>query len=116
TADIGAQVDGDVMTGVAYQEREWRRDRMLSGFLVFFGVLALAISSMGVYGILEYIVSSRTSELGIRMALGAQRLDVLCLIIREFFGPVAGGIVVGLVAALALTRAIESTLFGVSKH
>src|SRR5438874_2473730 len=106
-AGIGAQVDGDVMTGVAYQEREWRRERLLSGFLAFFGMLALVISCMGVYGVLASYVGSRTSELGLRMALGAQRMDVIRLIIAESLGSVATGIVVGLVAAFALTRFVE---------
>ena len=115
-ADAGAQVDGDVMTGVAYQEREWRRERMLSGFLLFFGALALIISCMGVYGVLAHNVSSRTSEFGIRMALGAQRLAVIRMVLAESVAPVAMGMVVGIAAALMLTRFVESILFGVSKH
>jgi hypothetical protein len=115
-ADTRAQVDGDVMTGVAYREREWRRERMLSGFLVFFGVLALGISCLGVYGILEYIVSLRTPELGIRMALGADRPAVVRLVLAESVVPVAIGMGLGLTGALILTRWLESVLFGVSPH
>jgi hypothetical protein len=113
-ADTRAQVDGDVMTGLAYREREWRRERMLSGFLVFFGVLALGISCLGVYGILGYIVSLRTPELGIRMALGAQRFAVIRMVVAESVAPVALGMGIGLTTALMLTRWVESILFGVS--
>jgi ABC-type antimicrobial peptide transport system permease subunit len=87
---------------------------MLSGFLVFFGVLALGISCLGVYGILGYIVSLRTPELGIRMALGAQRFAVIRMVVAESVAPVALGMGIGLTTALMLTRWVESILFGVS--
>jgi predicted permease len=115
-ADAGANVDGDVMVGSTYVEREWRKERLLAGFLVFFGILALAISCLGIYGMLAYTVTWRTSEIGIRMALGAQRPAVVRMVIRESLLPVAAGILLGLAGALALTRWVESILFGVSKH
>ena len=115
-ADAGASVDGDVMTGVAYKEREWRKERLLAGFSILFGTLALIISCLGIYGLLAYTATWRTSEIGIRMALGAQRPAVIRMIVRESLIPVSAGIGVGVAAAFAFTRFIESILFGVSKH
>jgi hypothetical protein len=114
--DAGANVDGDVMTGVAYKEREWKKERLLMGFLVFFGLLALLISCLGIYALLAYSVNWRTAEIGIRMALGAQRPAVIRMVVRESLVPVIVGIGAGLVAAALLTRYVESILFGVSKY
>jgi ABC-type antimicrobial peptide transport system permease subunit len=114
--DSNGNVDGDVMTGVAYVEREWRRERLLAGFLGFFGALALTISCLGIYGMLAYIVNWRTPEIGIRMALGARRHAVIGMVIRESLVPVASGIVIGTITALVLGRWVESFLFGVAKR
>ena len=113
-ADAGAPVDGDVMTGAAYREREWRRERLLSAFLVSFGLLALCISCLGVYGMLEYLVSLRASELGIRLALGAYPSALVRMVMAESMMPVGAGVVAGLGAALLFSHWIASILFGVS--
>jgi macrolide transport system ATP-binding/permease protein len=113
--DSNASVDGDVMTGIAYVEREWRRERLLAAFLTFFGALALVISCLGIYGMLAYTVSSRTPEIGIRMALGAHRRAVVRMVLRESLASVAAGAVCGSLAALALVRSLETFLFGRSK-
>jgi ABC-type antimicrobial peptide transport system permease subunit len=78
------------------------------------GALALVLASVGIYGIVGYTVSRRYREIGIRMALGAQASDVLGMILRQTMRPVVVGALVGVVAAIALSRILSSFLFGVS--
>lgn len=78
------------------------------------GVLALALATVGVYGIVSYAVTSRYRELGIRLALGARPRDLLGMILRRAMRPVAIGAVVGVAVTAALTRVLASVLFGVS--
>lgn len=87
--------------------------RMGAGLLTVFGLLALALAALGIYGVVAYSIGQRQREIGIRMAIGAGRRDVLGLVLRQGMGPVAIGVVVGLVGALAGARAISSLLFGV---
>jgi putative ABC transport system permease protein len=79
-----------------------------------FAALALVLAVTGVYGVLAYSVSQRTHEVGIRVALGAGRRDVLRLFMGQGMRLVLGGIVIGLGGAFALTRLMSSLLFGVS--
>jgi putative ABC transport system permease protein len=79
-----------------------------------FGSLALLLAAMGIYGITSHMVGQRTREVGIRIALGAERGDILRLIVGHGVGITLFGVVVGLGAALALTRFLSSQLFGVS--
>jgi ABC-type antimicrobial peptide transport system permease subunit len=88
-------------------------ERALAGMSSFFGVLALLLVAIGVYGTLAYSVTRRTGEIGIRMALGARRGAVVWMILRESLGASAFGLCVGLAAALALSGYAESLLFGV---
>jgi putative ABC transport system permease protein len=79
-----------------------------------FAVVALALASIGIYGVLAYLVAQRTREIGIRMALGARAADVVRLVLREGMAPVIVGGAAGMLAALAVTRAIRTMLFGVT--
>jgi putative ABC transport system permease protein len=79
-----------------------------------FAVVALALASIGIYGVLAYLVTQRTREIGIRMALGARAADVVRLVLRDGMMPVAAGSAAGLVAAMAATRTIRTMLFGVT--
>jgi predicted permease len=88
--------------------------RIGGSFLGFFGAVALALAAIGLYGVLAYTVSQRSREVGIRMALGASRADVLKLILTQGLNLAAIGIGIGLALALAVTRLMRSLLLDVS--
>jgi ABC-type antimicrobial peptide transport system permease subunit len=87
---------------------------MVTGFLSLYGGIALFLASLGLYGVLAYTVSRRTAEVGVRMALGAERRNVVSMILRESLRPVAAGMAIGLAAALLLTRWLDAVLFQVA--
>jgi putative ABC transport system permease protein len=91
-----------------WQSRVWG---LLFGI---FSAIALVLAAAGIYGVMAYFVTQRTREIGVRIALGAQRSDVLKLILRSGMGLVALGLTIGLFGALALTRLMSSLLFEVS--
>jgi putative ABC transport system permease protein len=79
-----------------------------------FGLLSLAVSAIGVFGIVGYLVTARTQEIGIRLAFGARAPDVLRLVLREGLRPVATGVAVGAIGSVIVARAIGGMLYGVS--
>jgi len=93
-------------------EAAMQQERVFVTLTSGFGLLALALASVGVYGIMAYSVAQRTNEIGIRLALGAQPRQVLGMILREATWISLGGVAVGLVAALVLARLVRSMLYG----
>jgi predicted permease len=103
----------DVTTLRARAYASLHQERMITTFCSFFGLLALLLASIGLYGTMAYSVVRRTNEIGIRMALGAQRPQVLWMVLRESVVLVILGLTVGLPLAIGATRWIKSFLFGV---
>ena len=89
------------------------QERLVASLSAFFGALALLLACVGLYGVISFTVARRTSEIGIRLALGATRRQVLWSVLQESLTLVAAGIVIGLPATLALARLVASRLFGV---
>jgi ABC-type antimicrobial peptide transport system permease subunit len=88
------------------------RERLLATLSGFFGLLALALASIGLYGIISYSVASRTNEIGIRMALGAKQRDVLWLVMREALLMALAGVAAGLPVIFFASRLIATLLYG----
>jgi predicted permease len=103
----------DVRTQTERIERLLFNERLLARLATLFGLLALVLACIGLYGLLSYEVARRTREIGIRAALGAQNRDVLRLVGRQGLVLVALGIVFGIVAAMGVTRSLGSLLYGV---
>ncbi len=90
------------------------RPRFLTTLLGLFSGTALLLAAVGLYGVISYSVTRRTSEFGIRMAMGAERGDVVGLVLKQALTLAAIGVVAGAIGALVLTRLIRGLLFGVS--
>ena len=93
----------------------WAPD-MAASFSLAFGVVAILLSAVGLYSVMAYVVSQRTREVGIRMALGANRTDVLKMITRQGMRLAAVGLVLGFLLALALAQVLSSLLIGISGY
>src|SRR5271163_1659934 len=91
-------------------------ERLISRLTILFGALALVLASVGLYGITSYQVARRTSEIGLRMALGADRAEVVRMVLRTAFFQVGLGLAIGIPAALAGARLMADQLYGVSSY
>jgi predicted permease len=116
-----AQIDRDLpMTDVRTQQEQiddtMSTERALAALAGGFGLLALALACVGIYGIMAYSVANRRNEIGIRMALGARPAQVRGMILRESTWLTVVGIVVGVGAALLLTRLVKSMLYGIQAY
>jgi predicted permease len=106
----------DVRTQVQQADDTLSMERMFAKLLTLFGLIAQQLSAIGLYGVMAYVVSQRTHEIGIRMALGADRRKVLMMVVRQGMVLTVIGIAIGLIAAYVLTKYLESLtsmLFGV---
>ena len=107
---------GDIQTMRDLESEASARRRFQTSLLSVFAGIALFLALVGLYGLMAYSVSRRTREVGIRMALGAERGDVLLLVLKKAFFLLAAGLVSGLVISWFATRAIQAYLFGVGRH
>jgi ABC-type antimicrobial peptide transport system permease subunit len=92
------------------------RERLMATLSGFFGGLAAIIATIGLYGVMSYSVARRRNEIGIRMALGADRREVVRMVMREAGGLLAAGLIVGTLSALAAARSARALLFGLQPH
>ena len=107
----------DAMTMDARQSARWFAEpRFYAVFAGSFAALALFLAASGLYGLLSYGVAQRRREIGVRMALGAQRRNIVALVVRQGAALVAAGAVAGLLAAAAASRVLQSFLFGVTPY
>jgi ABC-type antimicrobial peptide transport system permease subunit len=95
-------------------DRSILRERLFAILSAFFGILALLLAGVGLYGLMAYNVTRRTQEIGVRIALGAARKNVLSMILCETLGLTSIGIALGLACALAASRLVANMLYGVS--
>jgi len=98
----------------AQTDDDLREEKLLAQLVSFFGLLALVLACVGLYGIMAHAVVRRTNEIGIRMALGAERHDIIWMVLRESLSLVAIGVAIGVPAALGAARLISSQLFGLN--
>jgi predicted permease len=104
----------DVSTQIEQVEKRFAQEKVFAQAYTLFGVVALILASVGLFGLMSYSVSRRTNEIGIRMALGAQREDVLRLVMRESMLLVVIGVAAGFAIAVAASRFVTSLLFGLA--
>ncbi|MCH1506264.1 MAG: ABC transporter permease [Verrucomicrobiales bacterium] len=104
------------LTMQAYLDGSTSIDRFRSLLVGMFAIAALLLASIGIYGVISYSAAQRTPEMGIRLALGAQRSDLLALILKQGFKLTLSGVALGLIGSFLLTRALESRLYGIKAH
>ena len=104
----------DVSTQIEQVERRFEQEKLFAQAYTLFGGLALLLAAIGLFGLMSYSVSRRTNEIGIRMALGAQRGHVLRLVMRESMILVVVGVVIGVAVAIGASRFVATLLFGLA--
>ncbi len=114
-------LDGDLAVSHVETLHEWiarsTLDSEFNSFLVLgFAVIALVLAAAGLYGVLAYLVTQRTSELGVRIALGAQRTQILRLTLVDGLRPALAGLIAGLAGSAAVAKLIRSLLYGVEPY
>jgi len=107
---------GKVTTLTELEDRSLNEVSLVAGLSGLFGMLALLLASVGLYGVMSYAVARRTNEIGIRMALGARRIEVLRMVMRQGFVLTLAGVAIGIVAAIPLARILKSMAFGVRSN
>jgi len=117
--DQVAAIDGDVpvadvMLMQGYVDQAMGPTRFALTLITVFGVIALLLASIGLYGVLSYVVRQRTAEIGVRMAFGAEAGNILRLVVREGLTLAGGGIVLGLLVAVPVTGVMDSLLVGIT--
>ena len=93
--------------------RVFNRERLIARLTELFSLLALLLASIGLYGVTAYNIERRTSEIGVRMALGADRVDVVAMVLRGAFGQIGLGLVIGIPLVIIAGRLMATKLFGV---
>jgi ABC-type antimicrobial peptide transport system permease subunit len=119
--DIVAQADNnvplfDVRTQTQQIEQTLYQERLMSRLSSFFAILALILACIGLYGLLSYEVARRTRELGIRTALGAQRRELMRLVVRRGLLLALAGAIIGIATAMAVTRLMAAMLYSVRPY
>jgi predicted permease len=106
----------DLRTFESQVAGNFNQDRLLARLTSLFGMLALILASVGLYGVMSYFVARRTSEIGIRMALGATRSSVVSMVMRGAMGQIVVGLVLGIPCALYAGHLMKSMLYGVASY
>jgi ABC-type antimicrobial peptide transport system permease subunit len=106
----------DFQSFASQVKANFTQQAMIAKLTSFFGVLALILASIGLYGVTSYTVERRTSEIGIRMALGADRMNMLGMVLRGAFAQVGIGLAIGIPVTILGGRLMASQLYGVKAH
>ena len=115
-AEVNREVSLQFKTLAAQVDESLARERLLATLSGFFGFLALALATIGLYGVMSYNIARRRNEIGIRMALGAAQSRVLGMVLREVALLIGTGLAIGLLAAIGTTRFVESFLYGMKAN
>jgi putative ABC transport system permease protein len=110
------RLSSDTVTLEGYMDRLIAQRRFNMALLALFGVLGLVIAAVGIYGVMAYVVAQRTSEIGVRMALGATRANVVGMVLRRAALLIAAGLAIGSLVAWRLSESVKSFLFEIEPN